>query len=87
MIEVFALEINFRAAKVFGHLFCEIEERRPICVSVQELVEFALKVGVRFVMRVRVIELDDSIHQRFGDVLSTVNAKSTCRVCHNSFLS
>ena len=88
MVQVFALEINFCTAKVLGHFLSVVQAAGTACVFVEQLGQFTVELRVVFVVVVGFFQLNDGIHQRFGDILSAVDAKASVGICHGrSFLS
>ena len=77
VVELVALEVDFRAAEVLGQPLGVIERARPADIVRIEV----LKLGVegRIVLRrfVGRLELKDQRHQRFGDEASAIKAEMT----------
>src|SRR5262249_15767970 len=75
VVEVFALEINLRAAKFFGQMLCEIKTRGPADVFAHVTVEFDFesRIGLRGpILAGELIERED---QGFGNEDSAVLAE------------
>ena len=88
VVQVFALEVDLCTAEVLGHLFCIVQAAGAACVLVEQFGELPIELRVIFVMVVGLFQFNDGIHQRFGDILSAVDAKASVGVCHGrSFLS
>ena len=83
MVQVLALEVNLGSAEVLCHSLSIIEKRRSARIVVEQLAELMVELRVVFIKIISFFELDYSIHQCFGNVLSTVNAKSAVRVRHS----
>ena len=88
VVQILALEVDLCAAEILGHLFGVVQAAGAACVFVEQLGEFAVELRVIFIMVVGFLQFDHGIHQRFGDVLSAVDAKASVWVRHGvSFLS
>ena len=77
VIEVFALEINPRAAGRLGQPLGEVEQRRPADVGAQIMVEIALKFRAFTSGFVDFGELTKGVHQRFRDVTAAVGTEAS----------
>ena len=87
VIEVLALEIDFRAAEIACHFLSEIKPRGAVCVFIEQRFKFSIERRIIFIMVIRLFEFDHSIHERFGDILSAVNAESSVWICHKNLLN
>ena len=88
VIQVLTLEVDLCTAEVLGHLFCIVQAAGAACVLVEQFGELPIELRVIFVMVVGLFQFNNGIHQRFGDILSAVDAKASVGVCHGrSFLS
>ena len=86
MIQIFPLEINFRAAEIFRHLFGVIKRRRAVRVIVKKIIQFRAKFRVVLIAVIGGFKLIYGVHQRFGDILSAVNAEAPAFFTHLKFL-
>ena len=77
MVQILALEINFRAAEILCHLLRVIKQRWTSRVFAVEFIKLRNKIGVFGEMLIRVLQLVNFIHQRFGDILSAKFAVSS----------
>src|SRR6202167_5928987 len=75
VVELLALEIDFRAAEMFGQALGEIERRRPPDIVLEVAVHFGLERRVGFGLSVGLFQIEDQRHQRFGDKASAENAE------------
>ena len=89
VVEVLTLQINLRAAQVFCHLFGVVQAGGAARILVQQFGQFAVELGVVFIVVIGGFQFDNGIHQRFGDVLPAVDAKTSVGVRHGvaSFLT
>ena len=77
MQKIFALEIDFRAAKLFSEPPCEKQCRRPASVGVQEFIQTTLEFAIAFCLIVFALQFFKRGHQRLGDVAPSVDAEAT----------
>ena len=75
VIEVLALEIDFRPAQMRAQAFGEIERIGPAHVLPQVIVELGAEDVVVLGLLVGALEFEDERHQRLGDVAAAENAK------------
>ena len=73
--QVFALDIDLRAAQVFGEPAREVERRGTARVVRQQNVEFGVERRVLLRLVVSVLEFFERRHQNFGHVASAVRAE------------
>ena len=82
--QVFALQIDLRAAQGFAQTLGIVKRRGPTAVVVQQAIELRMKSRVRIGCRVGVFQLQQRRHQGLGDVASAVRAEaawnSFCRI-------
>ena len=78
--QVFALDINARAAKFFGKPFGEIEWRGTAGVVVQQVVKLRLKCRIPLRRFVGVPQFFDGIHQHFRHVPAAVWTEVPLRI-------
>ena len=82
VVEVLALQVYFRAAEVVCHLLRKVQTRRSAGILIKELRKLPVELRVVFIVIVGFFKLDHRVHQRFGDILSAVNAESSFWICH-----
>ena len=82
VVEVLPLEIDLRPAEVLGHPLCVVQAAGTSSVIVQERLELPLELRVVLVAVIGLLQLDDRIHQRLGDVLPPMRSEPSIRVCH-----
>ena len=82
VVQILALEVYFCAAEVFGDLFCVVKQRRSACVAVEQLRQLAVEFGVVLKMIISLLQLNNGVHQCFGNVLPAVYAEASVFVCH-----
>ena len=81
VVELVALEIDFRAAEVLGHALGEIERARPADIMLQEMIELGLMEGrIGLGRLVGLLQREDQRHQRFGDEAAAENAEMAALV-------
>ncbi len=73
--QVFALQINPRAAQLFGQPLCKIKWRRASRIVVQQFVQFRLKRRIFARVMKRPLQLFERRHQHFGDVAPAVGSE------------
>ena len=76
VIEILALEVDFRAAAdACGHAIGEIERRRPADIVLEIARPSPLKFRIVLGLRVGLLELEDERHQRLGDEAAAIEAE------------
>ena len=80
VIELFALEVNLRAATGLGQAFGEIQRGRAANVVALEVGEFLGELGVLLGFFILGGQLVDQRHQGFGDVLTAEVAEQALGV-------
>ena len=75
VIELFALEIDFRAAQMRGQPLGEIERARPAGVVLAEMVELGLERWIALGLAPVALEVEDQRHQRLGDEAAAEHAE------------
>ena len=75
VIEVFALEIDFRAAEMLRHALGEIERRRPADIVREMAVHLRLERRIGLRLRIGLLEREDQRHQRLGDEAAAIDAE------------
>ena len=85
MKEVFALEIDFGAAKFAREPFGEIKRGGPAAEFAQIIFQFALKLGVLLRAHVLVLQLLQGMHERLGNKAPAVRPEVALGVRNRSF--
>ena len=80
VIELVALEIDFRAAELLGQALGEIERARAAHVMLEEMIELGLERRVGLGGPVGLLQRQDQRHQRLGDEASAINAETPALV-------
>ena len=80
--QVFALDINARAAEMLGEPRSNCSGVGRPAKFVQQIVEFRLKCGIGARLGVGPLEFFERRHERFGNVASAVRAVAAARVRH-----
>jgi len=80
MEQVFALQVNLRAAKFLGKSFGKIKWRGTACEIAQQLRQLISKMWIAFGALVFGCEFAQRRHQRFRNEHSAVNAEVTVRI-------
>ncbi len=80
VVELFALEVDLRAAAVFGQALSEVQRRGAAHVVALEVGELLGELWVGLGFFVLGGQLVDERHQRFGDVLTTEVAEQALGV-------
>src|SRR5581483_4318793 len=75
VIEILALEIDFRAAEMLRHALREIEGGRTSDVMREMPVQFFLKGRVFARLGIGLFQIKDQRHQRLGDEAAAINAE------------
>ena len=84
MVQIFPLEINLGAAQVTGHFRGIVEAGRPAGVIIQKGGQFRIEIWVVFIKIVGFLQLDDCVHQGFGDILPAMYAEASVGIGHGS---
>ena len=81
VVEVLALEIDFRAAANASVMpLGEIERRRPADIVREMAVHLALECGIGLGVRIGLLQLEDQRHQRLGDEAAAIDAEMAALV-------
>ena len=80
VVQILALQPNFRAAGFFREAFGEIERRGATDVIGEFRAELRPKSGVASGGLPGILQLQHGLHQRFGDKLPAKTAKIAARV-------
>ena len=75
VVELIALEIDFRAAKFFCQAFCEIERARATDIMFGEMIKLGLKSRILFGDLIGLFQLKDERHQSLGDKAAAEQAE------------
>ena len=75
VVEVFALQINFRAAEFLGEAFGEIQRRGATDKFSEVVGQFLLKLRVMLCAEIFFFQLLQRVHQRLGHVTSAERPK------------
>ena len=67
VVELVALEVDFRPAEMFGQPLGEIHRRRPSDIVLQQPVELFPELRVFLGARIFLLEVEHQRHQRLGD--------------------
>src|SRR5580693_6208171 len=81
MQQIFALEVNTRAAEMRGEARSELQRRGTACEISQQIGEFRLELRVGFRGFIGALEFEERPHQRFGYVASTVGSETSGSKC------
>ena len=81
--QVFALDVNARAAELFRQARGELQRRGPAGEIVQQLAELRLKAGIGGGFRVGAFEFFERRHERLGNVAAAIGAVAAARIRHN----
>ena len=82
VVQILALQIDLRPAQVLRHLGCVIESGRTPGILVQKLCKLPVEVRICLIAVIGPFQLDDRVHQRLGDILAPVYAKTASWICH-----
>ncbi len=74
--QIFAFEIDARAAKFFSEPRSELQRRRAAGEILQKILESRLKRGIQLRSFIGALELEKRHHQCFGNVASSVGPKA-----------
>lgn len=80
VVQIFPLEVDLRAAGVFGESFGEVKRIRPADVGFEQEVEFEMKLGIFPGFFVGGVELIESVHQGFRHKAPAENAEAALRI-------
>ncbi len=83
--QVFALEVDLRAAEVFGEALGEVERCGAAAVVLEQGVEFGVEAGVRLGCVVGLLQLFERGHQGFGHVAAAVDAEASGACVHRGY--
>ncbi len=75
--QVFALEVDARAAEMFREALGELQRRRAADEIFQEVLELRLECWVGFGELVGALEFEERDHEGFGDVAAAVGAEAS----------
>ena len=75
VVQLLALEIDFRAAEMFGQPLGEIQRRRPADIVLEVAVHFRLERRIGLGVGVGLLQIEDQRHQRFRDEAAAENAE------------
>src|SRR5882672_3387093 len=75
VVQLLALEIDFRAAEMFGQALGEIQRRRPADIVLEVAVHFRSERRIGLGVGVGLLQIEDQRHQRFRDKASAENAE------------
>ena len=78
--QVFALDVNARAAEVFAEAAGELQRRGAARESSQQFIQFAREAGIRARGGIGALELLERRDQRFGNVAPAISAESAARI-------
>ena len=89
VVQVLAFQVNLRAAQVAGHLLRVVQPGGAAGVFIKQLGQLPVELRVVFVVVVRLLQLDDCVHQRLWDILSAVYPEPSLGIGHSiaSFLT
>ena len=80
MQQVFALEIDLRAAAMLGQATSEIQLRGATCKFRQMRLEFLLKFGIVLGLQILALQILQRSHQRLGHINTAVFTKVTSAI-------
>ena len=72
VVEILPLDVDLRPAQILRHLLRIIQQRRPSRVFLQQGVQLGVKVRIRLVMLVSLLQPEDLVHQGLGYVLASM---------------
>ena len=81
--QILSLDVDARAAALFGEPRSELQRRRPPGEIVQQLPEPRVKFRIRAGFGVSALEFFERRHQRFGDVTPAIRPVAPSCVRHN----
>ena len=70
-------KVYFCSTQIFCHVRCKVETGWSSCIFVQKLCKLCVKLRVIFIVIVGFFQFNDSIHQCFRNVLSSMDAESS----------
>jgi hypothetical protein len=79
MQQVFALQVNPRAAKFLRKTRSELQRRRPPGEILQQTLKLRLEGCIRFRKLVSALQLEERYHECFRHVTAAVGAKASWR--------
>src|SRR6476661_1356000 len=80
VIELLALEIDFRAAAMLREPLGEIKRRRPSDVGCEMAVHLCLERWIGLGLSIGALQIEDQRHQRLGDVAAAIEAEMAALV-------
>src|SRR5690606_30610249 len=80
VVELLALEPDFRAAELLGQPFGEVERARAADIVLEQVVELRLERRIGLRCAIFALEVEDQRHQRFGDVAAAELAEMAALV-------
>ena len=80
VVEVFALQINLRAAEMLGQALGEIERALAADIVLEHSAEFGLERGIGFRGFVGALQIEHQRHQRLGDEAPAITAEMALRI-------
>ena len=80
VVELLALEIDFRAAEMLGHALGEIERARAADVMGREVLQLVVEGRIGLGLLVGLLQRQDERHQRLGDEAAAENAEMAALV-------
>src|SRR5580693_3284614 len=75
--QIFALEIDARAAKLLREARSELQRRRASREILEEILKLGLKGSVGLSKLIGAFEFEERHHERFGDVAAAVRAEAS----------
>ena len=75
VIELFALEVDFRAAAIFCQALGKIQRRRPADIMRQIAVHLLAIGRIGLGLRIGLFQFEDERHQRLGDKAAAIDAE------------
>ena len=82
VIQILPLQIDLCASEVLRHPCCVIQSGRTSGVIIKQFFQFFIECRIVLILIIGLFQLDDRIHQRFGNVLSSVLSESASWVRH-----
>src|SRR6185369_4399377 len=80
VVQLLALEIDFRAAEVLGQALGEIQRRRPADIVLEVAVHLGLERRIGLGVGISLFQVEDQRHQRLGNEASAENAEMAALV-------
>ena len=75
VIEVFALQVDLRAAKVLGQAFGEVERIGPADIILEQAVQLGVKSGIGLRLFIGAFKIKHERHQRLGDEAAAIGTE------------